>query len=221
MNQARVIPIAAGVAALPSQVMTHEVRWLRRGAVPQDLTEWFSRLPHVTEIRADRYLVKPQITGLSLKVRGDESIDLKQRQGSLGVVRVGRRLTGPADAWLKTSIPLLEEPGWLTASADDAWIRAVKRRLRAFPLDTQSASGTDPLCAVELTEVEVLGELWWTVGFEVSGPGALDRLHRAAAVVFGDPAAPVYSLGFDEASPYGEWIQRLSATRAAEPDRTG
>jgi hypothetical protein len=214
MNEARVIPIAAAVGALPSQVMTHEVRWLRRGAVPRNLTEWFSQLPHVTETRVDRYLVKPQVTGLSLKIRGDESIDVKQRQGSLGVVRVAGRLTGPADAWLKTSIPLPEEPGWLAASADDAWIRAVKRRLRAFPLDTPSASGADPSCVVELTEVEVLSELWWTVGFEVSGPLALDRLHRAAAVVFGDPAAPVYRFRAEEATPYGEWIQQLSVAHA-------
>jgi hypothetical protein len=214
MNEARVIPIAAAVGALPSQVMTHEVRWLRRGAVPRNLTEWFSQLPHVTETRVDRYLVKPQVTGLSLKIRGDESIDVKQRQGSLGVVRVAGRLTGPADAWLKTSIPLPEEPGWLAASADDAWIRAVKRRLRAFPLDTPSASGADSSCVVELTEVEVLSELWWTVGFEVSGPLALDRLHRAAAVVFGDPAAPVYRFRAEEATPYGEWIQQLSVAHA-------
>jgi hypothetical protein len=213
MNEARVIPIPAGVGALPSQVMTHEVRWLRQGAVPRDLTEWFSQLPHVTETREDRYLVKPQITGLSLKIRGGESIDVKQRQDSVGVVHLAGRMTGPADSWLKTSVRLPEEPEWLAATADDAWIRAVKRRLRTFPLVARPASGADPSCAVELTEVEVLNELWWTIGFEVSGPGALDRLHRAAAAVFGDPAAPVYRFRAEEATPYGEWIQQLSASR--------
>jgi hypothetical protein len=195
--------------------MTTEVRWLRRGAAPSDLTEWFSRLPHVVETREDRYLVNPQITGLSLKIRGNESIDVKQRQSSLGVVHLAGRMTGSADTWLKTSVPLPEEPDWLAPLTDDAWIRAVKRRIRTFPLDGRPAAGPDASSAVELTEVEVLGELWWTIGFELSGPGALDRLHCSAAVVFGDPAAPVHRLRADDATPYGEWIQRLSASGAA------
>jgi hypothetical protein len=51
--------------------------------------------------------------------------------------------------------------------------------------------GQEPRCKVELTEVRMGGQDWWTLGFEATGPADLLRseLQATAALVF-DQACP-------------------------------
>jgi hypothetical protein len=62
---------------------------------------------------------------------------------------------------------------------------------------------------VELTEVDVLGQAWWTLGFEAGGRGALGGIKRTAAVVFAEPLPTASAFRAEDARSYAEWIHEL------------
>jgi hypothetical protein len=67
---------------------------------------------------------------------------------------------------------------------------------------------------VELTEVDVRGEAWWSLGFEATGPAEALRgeLDAAAALVFAQALPGGMELGLDDSTSYAQWLrQRLGA----------
>jgi hypothetical protein len=66
-----------------------------------------------------------------------------------------------------------------------------------------------PGCAVELTEVRVRGEPWWTLGFEATGPTVALRteLAAAAAAVFAQPLPGGVELGMDSCQSCAQWLR--------------
>jgi hypothetical protein len=63
-------------------------------------------------------------------------------------------------------------------------------------------------CAVELTEVRVRGEAWWSLGFEATGPAGLLRrgLEATAALVFAQAVPGRVGLGTEDSRSYAEWL---------------
>ena len=82
--------------------------------------------------------------------------------------------------------------------------------------------------AVELTEVSMGGQAWWSLGFEATGPASLLRggLEAAAELVFAQ-ALPGVEFGIDNSRSYAEWLGRRqgAGSDAARPlvadDRAG
>jgi hypothetical protein len=74
--------------------------------------------------------------------------------------------------------------------------------------------GGEPRCAVELTEVDVHGEAWWTLGFEATGPAEALRgeLDAAAALVFAQALPGGLELGMDDSKSYAQWLRRRPGT---------
>jgi hypothetical protein len=74
---------------------------------------------------------------------------------------------------------------------------------------------------VELTDVTVDGQAWWTLAFEASGLSrlALDAMNAAAAVVFAGPVPADMPFLPDEAMTYSQWLQSpaFSTYRPAQP----
>jgi hypothetical protein len=66
----------------------------------------------------------------------------------------------------------------------------------------------EPRCEVELTEVRVLDEDSWTLGFEATGPASVLRseLEATAALVFADALPDGLKPGPDESRSYAEWL---------------
>jgi hypothetical protein len=66
-------------------------------------------------------------------------------------------------------------------------------------------------CSVELTEVEAGGVVWWSLGFEATGPpGALrGELDAAAGLVFARALPGGVELGMDGSQSYAQWLRRL------------
>jgi hypothetical protein len=66
---------------------------------------------------------------------------------------------------------------------------------------------------VELTDVHVGGEAWWTLGFEATGPRDVLRseLETAAALVFAMALPGGLELDIDDSRSYGQWLQRAAA----------
>jgi hypothetical protein len=197
----------------PAQERTCEVRWIRPGRHGSEIARWFSRFPHVPEARDDDYLISPRMPGLSVKIRGGASFEVKQHRGVVGALDIEGAAAGSIDSWIKRSIPL---PGGVDGShplEGAAWRRVSKRRqIARFPIDPAAGgpgSPGAPYCSVELTEVEVVGQSWWTLGFEAGGRGALGRIKRVAALVFAEPLPTASALGSEEVCSYAEWIHGL------------
>jgi hypothetical protein len=190
----------------PAQERTCEVRWIRPGRHGSEIAHWFSRFSQVPEVRDDDYLIAPRMPGMSIKIRGGASFEVKQHRGLVGALDIAGAAAGGIDSWIKRSIPL---PGGVDLShplEGSAWRRVGKRRqIARFPIDASGGPG----CSVELTEVEVLGQSWWTLGFEAGGRGALGRIKRAAAVVFAEPLPTASAFRAEEACSYAEWIHGL------------
>ena len=180
---------------------------------------WFRRLPVSSEAREDAYLLTPWLDGLSVKIRADAEFDVKAYRGSPGVLEVPDRATGRMEAWQKWSFPLGVQSE--VAGDDATWIRVRKvRRISWFvPPDGWSASpaGLDqrPRCAVELTDIVMGGEAWWTLGLEAGGPAA-ERgaaIEAAATSVFEEAMPGEMPLREEHSGPYAAWLrQRREAT---------
>jgi hypothetical protein len=196
------------------------VRWFSRGAVPEDVREWFvSDFPYleVQPPRVDVYfpLLTDDWVGIKLRER---RIEIKQRYGDLGTMALSTGVVGVPELWRKWALGFVAYgggPGEL-----DGWISVQKTRLvrnyaflpgvetpRAVPGTFAPARG----CSMELTEVEVNGTAWWTAGFEATGAEselALTLEVVARHVLSGNDKL---RLGLDASYGYPRWLQEALA----------
>ena len=195
---------AVGVAGAGSL----EVRWIFPGRLETAVSRWFERFPAETESREDGYLLDPDLSGLSVKVRAGRALEVKAYCGSPGILDVADRARGRMQSWLKWSFGLIPSQ----ESGDPVcWMPVYKRRrtCRFSLAGGQIVAGVSggPVCAVELTEIRTRGEFWWSLGFEATGRANLPRaLEGTAALVF-TPALPGgVELVTDNSKSYAEWL---------------
>jgi hypothetical protein len=211
-------------AALPGSSVTEgarslEVRWIFPGQLDAVVAGWFGRFPAGVDSREDSYLLDPDLRGLSVKVRAGGALEVKVYGGSPGILDVPGRARGRIQSWQKWSFPFSP---LLPGGGDPAGWRPVgKRRLiTRFSLDSgRSVAGTarptgQPGCAVELTEVSMVGQVWWSVGFEATGPASLlhSGLEATAELVFA-LALPGVEFSMDNSRSYAEWLGRRQGSR--------
>lgn len=180
---------------------TVEVRWFRRGPLPEAVRAWFDRLGAEVEAeaRADRYLA-PQSDALGVKVR-EGLIEAKRRDDRLDTIRAGRA-EATVEAWTKWSFPLADEG----ASPEAGWVEVRKRRWQRGRRFQRGA------CALEVGEVEAGGETWWSVCLEAVGPtteARLGALTEAADLWLATDDAP--ALGPEAARGYPAWLREIGA----------
>jgi hypothetical protein len=188
-----------------------EVRSILPGRLEAAVTGWFARFPAGVQSREDTYLVDPQLGGLSVKLRQGRALEVKVYRGSPGVLQVAGRARGRLESWDKWSFPCDQIsragaglPGW----------RPVRKLIRRFSSASGQSGGRgpergeEPGCAVELTEVRVRGQAWWTLGFEATGPDSLLRseLEAAAALVFSQALPGGVELRTDDSQSYTQWL---------------
>ncbi len=190
-----------------------EVRWIFPGRMDSAVAGWFGRFPARTESREDTYLLDPPLRGLSVKIRGGGALEVKAYRGSPGIVEVADGVRGRLEFWQKWSFPLRppgghggRPPGWTPVRK--------RRRISRFSSASGPAAERAPgigqqlRCNVELTEVHALGQDWWTLGLEASGPADLLRreLEATAALVFAQamPGGVVPSPA--DSRSYTEWL---------------
>ena len=196
-----------------------EVRWIFPGQLQAAVARWFGRFPAGMESREDTYLLDPPLRGLSVKVRGGGALEVKAYRGSPGILEVAGRARGRLESWQKWSFPVSPlKPG----SGDPPGWRPVRKRRRISRFSpasrpivaTAAGVGQQPRCEVELTEVRISGQDWWTLGFEATGPADLLRseLQATAALVFAQALPGGVEPGPDESRSYAQWLgQRPSA----------
>ncbi len=203
---------AAPVSSVIEGLRTLEVRWLVPGQLDAAVAEWFGRFPAETDAREDIYLVKPDLRGLSVKVRGGRALEVKQYHGTVGILDVPGRARGRIQSWQKWSFPVgaLRREGDAPAS----WTVIRKsRQISRFRLAREAilagpGRAGEPGCAVELTEVRARGEIWWSLAFEAAGPADLLRrvLEGTAELVFARVLPTGAELGPGACRSYAEWL---------------
>ena len=193
-------------------VRSLEVRWIFPGQLAGGMAGWFGRFPAETRVLEDIYLLDPHLPGLSVKVRGERALEVKVYRGSPGSVEVAGRANGRLESWQKWSFPH-GPPS--RDDGDQAGWRQVNKRRRICWFSRATGVGATGLgeesgCAVELTEVQVDGEAWWTLGFEATGPANVLRgeLDAAAAQVFAQALPGGLELGLDDSMSYAQWLRR-------------
>jgi hypothetical protein len=141
---------------------------------------------------------------------------VKAYGGSPGLFEVAERARGRLESWQKWSFPH-GPPGYGSGnpagygSGNPAGWQPVhkKRSISWFSQTGARVPGQEPGCAVELTEVRVRGEPWWTLGFEATGPTVElgSELDAAAAAVFADPLPVGVELGLGDSQSYAQWLR--------------
>lgn len=191
-----------------------EVRWILPGQLDMAVAEWFAGLTSATESREDAYLLTPHLDGLSVKLRADSDLQVKVFGGSPGILDLPGRARGHMQHWQKWSFPF--RPLSPDGTAPDGWKRVRKqRRISQFSLTggriTAHAGelADDARCAVELTEVRVHGQDWWSLGLEATGRAELLRagLEATAAFVFTHALPGGIELRADDSASYAEWLR--------------
>lgn len=204
-------------------VRSLEVRWIFPGQLRDAVTRWFGRFPAAMESREDIYLLDPPLPGLSVKVRGGGPFEVKVYRGSPGILDVAGRAYGRMESWQKWSFPY--DPPGQASDEPSGWRLVHKtRRVSRFFLTSGSwradlaGQGEEPGCAVEVTEVHVRGETWWTLGFEATGPaGALrSELQAAAALVFADTPPAGVAFSAEDSRSYAEWLCWLAEAAGSQ-----
>ena len=196
-----------------------EMRWIVPGQLPPAMLEWFARFPAGTETRQDAYLVQPRLRGLSVKLRDGGALDVKSYLGSPGTLGLPRGGRGRLESWRKWSFPSglpghrgADPPGWVVVGKS--------RRSSQFPLASRPDLAQVPPpaavagCMAELTEVQVRGERWWSVGFEATGPVRLLRgaLEHAADLVFAQALPPGVQFSLENSHSYAHWLGQRPAS---------
>jgi hypothetical protein len=200
---------------VPGGIRSLEVRWIFPGPLPPAAAAWFTRFPVRLESRQDTYLLQPRLDGLAVKIRAGGALEVKAYQGSPGLAEVAGHPLGRLQYWRKWSFPC----GPLTAgsSGQPGWaaVRKTRRITRFRPASGWFQAGTpaaagQPGCGVELTEIGLGGQAWWSLGFESTGPEDRLRGDLAAAVmrVFAEPLPlPAgVDIGPGNSRSYAEWL---------------
>lgn len=199
-----------------------EVRWVLPGELEASMAEWFDRFPAVAEFQEDAYLLDPRLPGISVKIRSGRAFEVKTYRSSLGILHTAGRARGHMESWQKWSFPVA--PLSKVGEGPAGWtLVRKKRRISQFLVADRriqavlTGGGEEPRCAVELTEVRLRDESWWTLGFEATGPTGLlqSHLEATAALVFACDLPEGIELGTESSMSYAEWL-RLGYGRTAE-----
>ncbi len=157
-----------------------EIRWFYVGKLPTAISAWFKQDElggqfQPPEEREDVYLYTPESEYLGIKLRQGR-LEVKWRQAELGMACLGT-VEGKLEKWGKW---LCEDPTAESFKPEvvvgQSWVNVKKVRSQRLY----------DCCAVELTQLSIKGNDWWSLAFETFGAEAnkLEQLQNVASLVF-------------------------------------
>ncbi len=202
-------------------LLTTEVRWFRRGSVPQAVHHWFSTLgrhPELQPPRLDYYLRILDGDALGIKIR-EGKVEVKQRHFRRHGTPFGGITIGWIETWHKWSFSLASSGEHLLEAINQhptQWIGVRKERSALYFRVTAEGRVTDvPAtasllqgCGVELSKIVGEGweSPWWSLGFEAFGLSqGLDQILKVVAeALFSQEGAP--QLKLVDSYGYPRWL---------------
>ncbi|MFB2897711.1 hypothetical protein ACE1CI_32740 [Aerosakkonemataceae cyanobacterium BLCC-F50] len=199
---------------------TSEIRWFARGTIPPAIENWFTadvlrENDRPLEQRDDLYLLIPGCEFLGVKLRQNR-LETKLRVTELGILQFRNNVIGAAEKWLKTTCedPKLESLITPEVVAKGQWVKVEKARSQIrylvaddyslTPASTEETSQEG--CNVELTQLRVNDNPWWSLGFEASGTDdkLISNLETVAKKLF--QTFPEPQLKLVNSYAYPKWL---------------
>jgi hypothetical protein len=199
---------------------TAEVRWFYPGAVPSNVERSFRRRGGAVQdepLREDCYLSLPDMDGLGIKLR-EGRIEIKKRLKRQGPIPLGEEAVGVLEHWRKWSFPLAEShvmSSMVTPAASWAGVKK-QRLLRTYRVTPEQrvvscSEGESPSqgCELELTEVSVRDQVWWTLAFEAFGEESCLQEHLLLVVGHVLNTYHLPHLHAEASYGYARWLAKL------------
>ncbi|MFN5614449.1 MAG: hypothetical protein ACK45V_01970 [Brevundimonas sp.] len=212
------------MAATDESLQTTEVRWFisrvsrrldRIAAGPG----WCTAAP-----RTDRYLSVEGNHRVGLKLR-DGKLEIKVQYASMGPLSFSPTFCGVVQRWSKWSSDVSGFDGLrkgLLLAGTGIDVRKHRRLLKlsfegGAPLPVDLAASPMDGCTAELTELECMGQTWWTFGLEAYGELETQRANLISTAIHlcADAGAP--ELDALTSCSYPQWVHRLAAEGVAAP----
>ncbi len=201
--------------------LTAEVKWFFKGRLTDNVAHWFETVMHNPQVqpkRVDFYIFNRETVSLGMKIR-ENRIEIKQCFCRDRDITFNKQVIGNIEHWKKWSFPLEKMPDTDTVLAPD-WIPVEKQRKQCcFTLDrnTQAVTAVVPTfdllqcCTVELTELLLFQDKWWSLGLEARGEehDIRDLLVLVASHIFKSNKPPF--LNSQNSYGYPQWLQIASA----------
>ena len=210
-----------------------EIRWFFPGECPEGVVAWLNQTLAMSSIqakheeRSDSYLALPSsargLAEVGLKLRGPDNdrVEVKRLERRwIEPRRFGKDVVGWAELWIRWSFNIdANNPGkGDPTQPPGAWVVVGKARdSRQFELVDEARLVEVPFGedvpmggAVEVAQVEALGQTWWSIALEVFGPmETLDRTFEIVTQhVLADHPPPV-ALGIESSLSYPEWLEAI------------
>lgn len=215
-----------------------EIRWFFKGAIPDEVNQWFNNHTDLgdpltekdSEEREDLYLVGSEAINLSPKLRQGK-LEIKLFENSKEILGLNGTALGRGENWKKWKWKYLKKKGsehkavdhvvplFLEATPKELRVNVWKnRRQRKFNITTEGKLEPVPMSKkdlpfgilVELAVLNVNGEQWYTIGFDVFGDPnqPMDILQQGVNWIISTdyPGPP---LKIDSSYSYPEWISTL------------
>jgi hypothetical protein len=195
-----------------------EMRWFYSGALPKSINQWFGSESlggylSPPEEREDTYLLVPGCDYLGVKLRG-KTLEVKWRQGELGAMQFGNRWEGNAEKWLKWVCADTIAPIPADILATGKWVGVKKKRAqRLYQVSTPGSLMSVPVeapipqgCSVELTQLNINGSAWWTLGFEAFGSESCLTESLQTVASWTSKSYQAQKLKAEDSSGYPIWL---------------
>lgn len=184
---------------VPRMLTTYEVRWFNLGNIPENVESWFKHScllssTKVPEKREDVYLYTPGCDYLGIKLR-QGGLEIKWRDRDINGMQFNSLVKGNVEKWKKWRCSDSSEESFSLQQIGDnpVWVKVGKVRYsQLYQVVGKKAQavfsdvGVDNGCSLELTDVEINGNKWWSIGLEAFGEDCdlQNNLHVTADVVF-------------------------------------
>lgn len=184
---------------------TFELRWFYPGDLPPIVQDWFTNscpgeVFGYKEEREDWYLLpKFPCDYFNLKLR-DGRLEIKWRKAELGNIRFGEIGEGNLEQWEKWGCEdLTVNAGML--ETEGAWISVKKARSQRQIVLSHS-------CNIELTQLNVVSESWWSFALEATAEDATveNTITEVAERIVS--THPPLSLSLQSSFAYPAWLSR-------------
>ena len=194
-------------------LVTREIRWFHRCAVPAEVLDWFTTVPgaYEFEMRTDHYDLAAAGNGAGVKYRHGTYMDSKFRLSVRHDVALPGPFGGKVEDWVKISTPITPD----TPPPPLEFVRVDKQlHTKSFILDHIGFEGERAVagCEVEIASITSPNGTAWSLCFESFGPPELrrDAFLAGFAGLTATPIPDDIVLTSDQNYGYPDWIARLA-----------